>query len=78
MSQNQMSVHSSTEWINKENVSQALNTRSLLQQLEAICDEKAFDAYKDFRAGDTLTFKKKMENMVSLMGTYYILYRTLV
>ncbi len=78
MSQSQMKVPTSTEWINKENVSNALNTCSLLKQLESICDEKAYNAYQDFRSGDTITFKKKMENMVSLLGTYYILYRTLV
>lgn len=78
MSQVQMGVPLSVEWTNKEHVSQALDSCALLRQIESMCDERAYNAYQDFRNGDTTTFKKKMENMVSLLGTYYILYRTLI
>ena len=51
---------------------------SLLKQLENMCDERAHDAYQDYQRENKVLFKKKLENMVSLLGTYYILYRTLV
>ena len=69
---------SSEEWNKKEKTTGILDCISLLKQLEALCDEKVFDAYQDYRSGNENLFKRKLEGMVSTLGTYYILYRTLV
>lgn len=68
---------SSEEWNKKEITTGILDRISLLKQLEALCDEKVFDAYQDYRSGNENLFKRKLEGMVSILGTYYILYRTL-
>ena len=69
---------SSEEWDKKDKATGLLDNISLLKQLEALCDEKVFDAYKDYRNGKEVLFKRKLEGMVSIIGTYYILYRTLI
>lgn len=78
MSQFEFRGVSTEEWGKKEYATNLLDCFSLLKQLEALCDEKVFDAYQDYRNGNEMMFKRKLEGMVSLLGTYYILYRTLV
>lgn len=78
MSQYEFRGVTTEEWSKKENATNLLNCCNLLKRLESLCDEKVFDAYQDYRYGNEMMFKRKLEGMVSLLGTYYILYRTLV
>ncbi len=69
---------SRSEWENREKVSIAIDKVSLLRQIEALCDEKFYDSYQEYRRGNEYRCTQKMENMVSLLGTYYLLYRTVL
>lgn len=78
MSQNDFRGVSFEEWTKKDNTTRLIDCHSLLKQLETLCDEKVYDAYQDYRNSDEIAFKKKIEGMASLVGTYYILYRTIL
>ncbi len=78
MSQSEFRGVSTEEWSKKENAVNLLDCCSILKQLESLCDEKVFDAYQDYRNGKEMMFRRKLESMVSLLGSYYILYRTLI
>lgn len=66
------------EWENKERVSNLIDKVRLLRDVEALCDEKFHLAYEEYKRGNEFLFTQKMENMVSLLGTYYLLYRTIL
>ena len=66
------------EWENKERASDAIDKIALLHQIEAVCDEKYNTAYYEYRKGNEFRFTQRMESMVSSLGTYYILYKTIL
>ena len=69
---------SETEWNQKENTINLIDRVNLLSQLENLCDSRAFEALRERQRGNNGMFKYKMEHMVDIIGTYYILYRTLL
>ncbi len=50
---------------------------ALLGYLEGLCDERAAKAYNWLKHGNALMFKVMMESMVSVLGTYYLMYRVI-
>lgn len=66
------------EWEGKESSINLIDCISLLSQLEAFCDSRAFEALTERQKGNNQLFMRKMEQMVDAIGTYYILYRTLL
>lgn len=66
------------EWNSIDNIITPFDKIPILEMIEETCDEKVYDAYQDYRKGNEILFRKKIESMVSLLGTYYLLYRTLV
>ena len=69
---------SSEEWDKKETTIGLIDCVNLLSQLEDLCDSKMCDALIERQRGNVQMFKYKMEHMVDLIGTYYILYRTIL
>ena len=66
------------EWNNKESTISMLDCVNLLSQLEGLCDSRVMEALRERQTGNMHMFKYKMEHMVDVIGTYYILYRTLL
>ncbi len=69
---------SAEEWNNKETTIDLIDCVNLLSQLESLCDTRMHEALYEYQRGNTQIFKYKMEHMVDLVGTYYILYRTIL
>ena len=78
MSRSDFPGTSQIEWMNKEKTTEIIDPLALLKQLEGACDERVHAAYRDYLRGNEYICWQKLENMVSLVGTYYILYRTLL
>ena len=68
---------STDEWNAKESTANIIDCVSLLSQLEELCDSRMLEALRYRTEGNIRMFKYKMEHMVDIVGTYYILYRTL-
>lgn len=66
------------EWDKKDIAVDLIDNINLLTQIERTCDERMLEAHKERQRGNELLFKQKMEKMVDLIGTYYILYRTIL
>lgn len=69
---------SAEEWNKKETTVKLIDCVNLLSQLENLCDSKMHEALNERHRGNIQMFKDKMEHMVDLIGTYYILYRTIL
>lgn len=69
---------SAEEWNKKESTIELIDCISLLSQLEGLCDSKMLEALGERQRGNIQMFKYKMEHMVDIIGTYYILYRTII
>lgn len=69
---------SAEEWEKKEVTIGLIDCVKLLSQLESMCDLRAFEALQERQRGNMRMFRYKMEHMVDIIGTYYILYRTIL
>lgn len=69
---------SAEEWNKMETTIGLIDNVNLLSQMETLCDSKMHEALHEYHRGNTQLFKYKMEHMVDLIGTYYILYQTIL
>ena len=69
---------SSEEWDKKETTIEIIDNVDLLSQMESLCDSRMHEALHEYQRGNAQMFNYRMEHMVDLIGTYYILYRTVL
>lgn len=69
---------SSEEWDKKETTIEIIDNVDLLSQMESLCDSRMHEALHEYQSGNAQMFNYRMEHMVDLIGTYYILYRTVL
>lgn len=69
---------SEAEWQNMHKVASDPLRIQLLADFEKTLDERFHEAFQYFREGDMTVFHQKLDGMISLLGTYYLLYSTLL